>query len=58
MPFSSFNPKPMKVSGMIQGGIGLDKFTSQESGNRTPLSGVDVLDGQLAQTIRLNHSKQ
>src|SRR6266851_4688126 len=37
MPFSSFNPKPMKVNSMIQGGIGLAKFTSQESGNRNAL---------------------
>jgi hypothetical protein len=48
----------MKVNGMIQGGIGLAKFTSQESGNRTPLSGAGFPDSQLAQTIRLNHSKQ
>jgi hypothetical protein len=48
----------MKVNGMIQGGIGLAKFTSQESGNRTTLSGVAFPDSQLVQTMRLNYSKQ
>jgi hypothetical protein len=48
----------MKVNGMIQGAIGLAKFTSQESGNRTPLSGAAFPDSQLAQTMQLNYSKQ
>jgi hypothetical protein len=65
MPFSSFNPKPMKVNGMIQGEIGLAKFTSQESGNRTPLSGVAFPDGpdraddtiELFKTVRIGEQQ-
>jgi hypothetical protein len=46
----------MKVNGMIEGGIGLAKFTSQESWSGTTLSGVAFPDSQLGQTIRLNYS--
>jgi hypothetical protein len=34
----------MKVNGMRQVGIGLAKFTSQESGNRTTMSGAVLPD--------------
>jgi hypothetical protein len=55
----------MKVNGMIQGEIGLVKFTSQESGNRTPLSGVAFPDGpdraddtiELFKTVRIGEQQ-